>query len=154
MLRKCRKKIPPKLVQINLSRNKMALITFVVNFATRWRYLASLPLVPILATRERYLNWLPMWPPDCTTRISCKFGQQLALLELPTSWPPSGATWISFNFGHQMAPLTLPIDIISWYLVAILISQSQISKVCKTSCSQWRTDIRTHRSDPRGTWVR
>ena len=46
---------------------------------------ASLALVLILATRWRYLNCLPMWPPDGTTCISCRFGQQLALLELVTS---------------------------------------------------------------------
>ena len=42
-------------------------------------------LVLILATRWRYLNCLPMWPPDGTTCISCRIGQQLALLELVTS---------------------------------------------------------------------
>ena len=50
----------------------------------------GLALVPILATRWRYFNWLPMWPPDDTTCISCRFGQQFALLEsiasLATKW--------------------------------------------------------------------
>ena len=53
-------------------------------------YTEGLALVPILATRWRYLNWLPMWPPVDTTCISCRFGQQLALLEsiasLATKW--------------------------------------------------------------------
>ena len=90
----------------------------------------SLALVPILATMWRYWNWLPMLPPDDTTCISCRFGQQLALLESIASL---ATKWISFNFGHQVAPLALlhclglPIDIISWYWVAILISQSHIN---------------------------
>ena len=54
-----------------------------LNFSTC--QVASLALVLILATRWRYLNCLSTWPPDGTTCISCRFGQQLALLELVTS---------------------------------------------------------------------
>ena len=63
-----------------------------------------------------------MWPPDGTSCISHRFGQQLLLLELVTClatnwchlhyfqfWPPGGATCMA------KLPRIALIDIISWY---------------------------------------
>ena len=67
-----------------------------------------LALVPILTIWWRQLYQFQFWPPDSTTCTSCRFGQQLGLLELVTSlatkcchldqfqfWPPGGATCIA-----------------------------------------------------------
>ena len=47
-----------------------------------------------------------------------------------------------------------PIGIISLYWVGIIINQSHISKVSKSSRCDRDRDTGTHRPDPRDTWVR
>ena len=42
-----------------------------------------------------------------TTWIGCKFGHQMAPLELVPNWSADGATCFSSKFGHQRAPLAL-----------------------------------------------
>ena len=125
---------------------------------------ASIAIVPILATRWRYVNWLLAWPLDGTTCINSRFSQQLALLEL--------ASWTSYKFGHQVVPLALlsmlasswchlhchiawdcPIDIISWYWVCNP-HQPESHQLSLQMVLESVRDIRTHRSDPRDTWVR
>ena len=46
--------------------------------------MAPLALIANLATRWRHLQYLQIWPPDGTTCMSCKFGHQMAPLEMVT----------------------------------------------------------------------
>ena len=46
--------------------------------------IAPLTLVAYLATRWRHLHYLQIWPTDGAIYISCKFGHQMAPLEIVT----------------------------------------------------------------------
>ena len=134
------------------------LSTFFIFFLQLLFLQFSLAIVPILATRWSHLYWFHVWPLDSTTCTSCRFGQQLGLLELVASlatkcchlhkfpfWPPGGATCIATL--PRIALLTSSAG------VELLSSSARVTSVKSAKPLGW-SDIRTHRSDPRDTWVR
>ena len=75
----------------------------------------QLALVPILATRWRYLLQLQIWPPDGATCISCKFGQQMALLVLVPNLAIIWHHFLQLQFQPPMATLALvPVLATKW----------------------------------------
>ena len=129
--------------------------------------MAPLALAANLATRWHHLHKFKIWPPDGTTCISSKFGHQMVPLVLVANlairWHHLHSyRWHnlhSYRFSYQVESLALPHCpglsywhyqlVLSWYLHQPESHQLSLQKVLDLVL-----DNRTHRSDPRDTWVR
>ena len=113
--------------------HQVALLAFVENVANCWFFLhhqvVPLALVTNLAARWHNFHWFQFWP-------------------------PGGATCISYKFGHQVAPLALSYCLGLPYWQYQLVSSSARVTSVKFQQGYSLRDNRTHRSDPRDTWVR
>ena len=148
---------------------------FSCNFGHLMAPLALNPLefVANLVTRWQHLHWFQIWPPDGPICTSYKFYHQIAQLALV-------ATCISCKIGHQLVPLTLVTNFATrWHnlhwskiwppgwvafiatmpwivLLALSVSIGLVSPSARITSVEFAkgNHNRTHRSDPRDTWVR
>ena len=118
--------------------------------------MASLASVVIFATRWCHSHQLKIGPPSDTTCICSKLGHQVAPLALV---PKLAIRWRHLQILQICPPLVashylgLPYWhcqlVLSWYL-----HQPESHKLSFKNVAQSVSDNRTHRSDPRDTWVR
>ena len=108
--------------------------------------MAPLALVANLTTKWHLLHYLQIWPPDGTTCISCKFGQQMAQLGLVQIFV---IRWCHFHCLQSLPPgcvtciATLPWIALSTSVGIELISSSASVASVKSAQglrgSHWRT---------------
>ena len=119
---------------------------------------APLTLFTYLVTRWRYLHCLQNWPPGGTTYIRSKFDELVGFLHQLQIWSSGGPACISCKFGHQVGPVALPHClglpywhhkfVLSWYL-----HQPELHQLSLKSMLYVVSYIKTHRLDPRYSWV-
>ena len=98
-----------------------------------------------LATKRGYFHQLQIGAQSGTTCIGSTFGHHVAPLALVQSWPPGWVTCIATLPGIALLALSV--------IIGLVTSSARVTSVKSAKGVSAVTDIRTHRSDPRFTWV-
>ena len=161
----------------------MAAFILVAKLTTRWRHLHQLQILPPdgatcisykvghqmaplafvtkLAARWHFLHCFQISPPNGTTGFSCNFGHLMAPLALnPLEFIAKMALLaLVQNLTTRLTGWVTCIATLPWIvLLALSVSIGLVSPSARVTSVEFQKrhslTNRTHRSDPRDTWVR